>query len=441
LALIQGMKGLGTFLTKGVGIDKKVADNVIGEIGNLTKNMPEAERKNLFNYMQGKAGVSNWGKKNISAVEKNSDMSQYQDIMSIDLGNGQNLGGTLFASNVDIAKLTGPNSNWNRMAKIAKSGGENSAQANKFLEEQQDIQAAKNKVLSDDEAMKYRLRNASKHGDKEAWAQLNQQKVQDAFLEDIDTRVAIADKEKVAQEWKQREADNIKDAMLEARYGPGSKEAAEQSKGTKLADATREADKKWAKEHPDLDNQGEKLPLGQRVKNWFKSGPVSEAENITPTKQQKLKESLEAKHKGKIYSNGTTVGGKSAAPIAGKVSAQEAAKEAASEDFAGHAFSESAQGKMAKLRGAVGGDNAVEHYMKTADKLHSEMQALKGKEGYDTAKEIYKNHLESGPGMGDYIYGNGLHYKAAGIAIGGGILATTMGDGRRSNAQLYSSPF
>jgi len=120
----------------------------------------------------------------------------------------------------------------------------------------------------------------------------------------------------------------------------------------------------------------------------------------------------------------------------GAGSAHNAAVESASHDF-----SESAQGKMAKLRGAVGGDNAVEHYMKTADKLHSEMQALKGKEGYDTANEIYKNHLESGPGMGDYIYGNGLHYKAAGIAIGGGILATAMGDGRRSNAQLYSSPF
>lgn len=51
--------------------------------------------------------------------------------------------------------------------------------------------------------------------------------------------------------------------------------------------------------------------------------------------------------------------------------------------------------------------------------------------------------MKNGPGFGDYVMGNqGKLTAGAGVAIGFGAIASTMGNGgRRSNSQLYSSPF
>ncbi len=54
----------------------------------------------------------------------------------------------------------------------------------------------------------------------------------------------------------------------------------------------------------------------------------------------------------------------------------------------------------------------------------------------------YDEQIANGPGVGDYIFGHKIPSTAVGVAIAGGaIAAVNSNGGRRSNADLYSSPF
>lgn len=54
----------------------------------------------------------------------------------------------------------------------------------------------------------------------------------------------------------------------------------------------------------------------------------------------------------------------------------------------------------------------------------------------------FNNQIDNGPGVQDYIFGHKIPSTAVGIAIAGGaISAINSNGGRRSNADLYSSPF
>ena len=55
--------------------------------------------------------------------------------------------------------------------------------------------------------------------------------------------------------------------------------------------------------------------------------------------------------------------------------------------------------------------------------------------------QYFNKRLETGPNMSNYLWGNRVPETAAGLAVAAGAVNIIMGDGRRSNAQLYSSPF
>lgn len=55
--------------------------------------------------------------------------------------------------------------------------------------------------------------------------------------------------------------------------------------------------------------------------------------------------------------------------------------------------------------------------------------------------QYFNKRLETGPNISNYLWGNRVPETAAGLAVAAGAVNIIMGDGRRSNAQLYSSPF
>jgi hypothetical protein len=75
------------------------------------------------------------------------------------------------------------------------------------------------------------------------------------------------------------------------------------------------------------------------------------------------------------------------------------------------------------------------------NKRKAEIDAMKTGEERTAAIENFNQDLQSGPGVNDYLMGNKIPHKAAGFGIAAVTADVAMGDGRRSNAQLYSSPF
>lgn len=56
--------------------------------------------------------------------------------------------------------------------------------------------------------------------------------------------------------------------------------------------------------------------------------------------------------------------------------------------------------------------------------------------------KYFAGQAEQGPGIQDYVFGHKIPSTAVGIALAGGaIAAVNRNGGRRSNADLYSSPF
>lgn len=68
-------------------------------------------------------------------------------------------------------------------------------------------------------------------------------------------------------------------------------------------------------------------------------------------------------------------------------------------------------------------------------------EALSNKDLTLAQTRAIMKEAQQGPTTMDYIIGNNVHGKAAGVAIGAGVFSAIMGDGRRSNVELYSSPF
>ena len=223
--------------------------------------------------------------------------------------------------------------------------------------------------------------------------------------------------------------------MVAIRYG------GEKGGGNRLAEATKKADEKWAKEHPDLDNQGEQLPLGQRVRNWFKSGPVAEANEVN-VEQQKLKERLLAKHKGKTYSDGTVVGGgerRTSTTVPSNANGRAGTPGELSFDNYSRGALEAIvreQGKKYWGRGAQ-----ERYHFDKMDRRYADINKMKNGKEKTAAIEQFNQDLQSGPGINDYMSGNQVWGKAAGVGVAALTASAVMGDGRRSNAQLYSSPF
>lgn len=69
-------------------------------------------------------------------------------------------------------------------------------------------------------------------------------------------------------------------------------------------------------------------------------------------------------------------------------------------------------------------------------------QDIKDVKQVDTAAEKFlKGKMEAGPTFGNYISGYKVPQTAGGLAIIAGTAASVFGDGKKSNAELYSSPF
>lgn len=408
------MKGLGTFLTKGVGMDKKVADNVINEIGNLTKDMPEAERRNVFNYMQSKAGVSNWGKKNVSTVERNSDMSQYQDIMSIDLGNGQNLGGTLFASNVNIGGTKAAAST-SKTVDFGNLGG-----IKQFPERQVDIYAGVNKnKLTSEEIIKERDLNSDIS-------------VNSSFTDE--QRKQAAEKVREINTKAQEELSQLQSTKdIEEGYKKGeqqwriSQEQDRVKEIQRLDDLAASGDEEAAAEAQKLRNEAQ-----SKLNNYGKTSSAGQGTDATSQAVQ----AEERKASTKLRSR---------ADVETAVNAQDAGW------FGGKGTNAATMSRYdSELKDIKESHRALMKNGATREQVEEWRKGMNERYGTEySAEDIASGNFDSGywktrngkSSFGDYMTGNQVVGKAAGVGVVALTASAVMGDGRRSNAQLYSSPF
>ena len=145
-------------------------------------------------------------------------------------------------------------------------------------------------------------------------------------------------------------------------------------------------------------------------------------------------------------------------------SAQEAAVADAAADFTGvlptYEQAMAGNGKIAldraMLRERMGGDPtdwgydaAAEHLAKEQEKFlnkrveainKSKASAAEKNKMYNDAVATVQKNISEGPGMSNYFFGNQLHTGAIGAAAIMGTMGVAFG-GRKSNAELYSSPF
>jgi hypothetical protein len=106
-------------------------------------------------------------------------------------------------------------------------------------------------------------------------------------------------------------------------------------------------------------------------------------------------------------------------------------------------YSRDAQAAIIKEQGKdYWGRSAQERFhLDSMDRRYSEINKMKAGEERNAAIERFNQDLQSGPGFNDYMNGNQVYGKAAGVGVAALTASAVMGDGRRSNAQLYSSPF
>lgn len=106
-------------------------------------------------------------------------------------------------------------------------------------------------------------------------------------------------------------------------------------------------------------------------------------------------------------------------------------------------YSRDAQAAIIKEQGKNYWGRSVQErfHLDSMDRRYSEINKMKAGEERNAAIERFNQDLQSGPGFNDYMNGNQVYGKAAGVGVAALTASAVMGDGRRSNAQLYSSPF
>ena len=123
-------------------------------------------------------------------------------------------------------------------------------------------------------------------------------------------------------------------------------------------------------------------------------------------------------------------------------SAQGGAESAAAQDLSyGNYTSDLNRAKLAAGKDFMGRESRNEYFVERMNKRKAEIDAMKAGDERTAAIENFNQDLQSGPGINDYLMGNKIPHKAAGFGIAAVTADVAMGDGRRSNAQLYSSPF
>jgi hypothetical protein len=123
-------------------------------------------------------------------------------------------------------------------------------------------------------------------------------------------------------------------------------------------------------------------------------------------------------------------------------SAQGGAESAAAQDLSYDNYtSDLNRTKLAAGKDFMGRESRNEYFVERMNKRKAEIDAMKTGEERTAAIENFNQDLQSGPGINDYLMGNKIPHKAAGFGIAAVTADVVMGDGRRSNAQLYSSPF
>ena len=123
-------------------------------------------------------------------------------------------------------------------------------------------------------------------------------------------------------------------------------------------------------------------------------------------------------------------------------SAQGGAESAAAQDLSYDNYtSDLNRAKLAAGKDFMGRESRNEYFVERMNKRKAEIDAMKTGEERTAAIENFNQDLQSGPGINDYLMGNKIPHKAAGFGIAAVTADVAMGDGRRSNAQLYSSPF
>ena len=155
-------------------------------------------------------------------------------------------------------------------------------------------------------------------------------------------------------------------------------------------------------------------------------------------------ERLNDAYSGKLRHPSEMTSQKKATPVKSNAeqSAQGGAESAAAQDLSYDNYtSDLNRAKLAAGKDFMGRESRNEYFVERMNKRKAEIDAMKTGEERTAAIENFNQDLQSGPGINDYLMGNKIPHKAAGFGIAAVTADVAMGDGRRSNAQLYSSPF
>lgn len=208
--------------------------------------------------------------------------------------------------------------------------------------------------------------------------------------------------------------------------------------GTKLAEAEKAA------QHGRFKDPGKQAALKERLQRKYGTAEERASKNTEPQTVESESTQEQAK---------SSVGGKTATESVEKQdsAAGEATRKA--QRSIGLSKKEDAALDAAIMRGS--GENGAFKFMERGarermlSRTRSEIEELEAqfKKGSISQDEAMKQRQailaarKRGPITTDYIIGNNIHGKAAGGAVAAGVFSAIMGDGRRSNAELYSSPF
>ena len=155
-------------------------------------------------------------------------------------------------------------------------------------------------------------------------------------------------------------------------------------------------------------------------------------------------ERLNDAYSGKLRHPSEMTSQRKATPVKSNAeqSAQGGAESAAAQDLSYDNYtSDLNRAKLAAGKDFMGRESRNEYFVERMNKRKAEIDAMKAGEERTAAIEKFNQDLQSGPGINDYLMGNKIPHKAAGFGIAAVAADVAMGDGRRSNAQLYSSPF
>ena len=439
-------------------------------IDDAAKDLNAEESKHLVNYASAKveAGANHLEHKPSNDLERRFE----SEIFSIQYGNTRSVGDALFHNgrSIDAAGYSNSIDAWrqhlanNTYTRGAVSGLE--GRGNRAAHSQDEIDSMMQSPSADTATLKSIRRNMSgRYKNTEIYADrlhAERERIANEAESDFKADIANLDAEREAHAADMR-AGSIQ-AKAEARHNRTDEEIADTKQRWKqdresLSD--RKKTREWNKREQQLDADTDPYSLEKLKLRQYAEGPLVEDDAFNETAEIRKKlDWIRANN-----ANGRAVGAAEAEKAGGATRAAESDVERASEKVPS-AFekfkSEVKTGKASK--GWFGGPKTAEAKVANAKANYkSVMEGAKGMTGEKLEKYLaeqgerlgtkfegsnwaerersYYDNLSRDPSFGDYMTGNQVYGKAAGVGVAALTASAVMGDGRRSNAQLYSSPF